>query len=70
MKALVASHGWQIAPIGIAELFRRLGTAWTVARERRVLATLDNRQLSDIGINPDAAAIEAARPVWDLPANR
>ncbi len=38
-----------------------------VARERRALAGLNDRVLRDIGIDPDAAAVEAARPFWDLP---
>lgn len=38
-----------------------------VARERRALARLDERVMRDIGIDPDAAAVEAARPFWDLP---
>lgn len=41
-----------------------------VARERRALAALGDRQLRDIGLEPDAAAREAARPFWDLPERR
>ena len=50
--------------------FRRLMTAWQVARERRALAQLDERTLADLGISDVDAAREAGRPVWDLPANR
>ena len=36
--------------------------------QRRALARLDARALDDIGVSPEAAAAEAARPVWDVPA--
>jgi len=42
----------------------------TVARERRALARLGDRELADLGIEPAAARAEAARPFWDLPAGR
>ncbi len=42
--------------------------AWVrVARERRQLAGLSERQLRDIGLDARAVAREAARPFWDLP---
>jgi uncharacterized protein YjiS (DUF1127 family) len=41
-----------------------------VARERRMLAGLNEHQLRDIGIDEATAAAEAARPFWDLPASR
>lgn len=45
--------------------------AWVrVARERRQLAGLSERQIRDIGLDPQAVAREAARPFWDLPENR
>jgi hypothetical protein len=42
-------------------------TAFTVWTQRRALAKLDDARLKDLGISPQAAAIEAARPFWDLP---
>jgi uncharacterized protein YjiS (DUF1127 family) len=42
-------------------------TAFTVWTQRRALANLDDARLKDLGISPQAAAIEAARPFWDLP---
>lgn len=45
-------------------LFALLG----LRRQRRVLAGLSAEQLADIGVSAQAAATEAARPVWDLPA--
>ncbi len=41
--------------------------ALTVWAQRRALANLDDARLKDLGISPQAAAIEAARPFWDLP---
>ncbi|WP_424137419.1 DUF1127 domain-containing protein [Roseomonas chloroacetimidivorans] len=37
-----------------------------VIEERRLLATLDDRMLSDIGINRLEAEREAARAPWDI----
>lgn len=37
-------------------------------RSRRALARLDARMLEDIGVSADAAATEAARAPWDVPA--
>lgn len=36
-------------------------------RQRRALASLDEAALRDIGLTRDAAAQEAARPLWDAP---
>ena len=33
-------------------------------RSRRVLATLDDHQLRDIGVTRDEARIESAKPFW------
>lgn len=45
--------------------------AWVrVARERRQLASLDERRLKDLGIDQAATAREAARPFWNLPERR
>lgn len=41
-----------------------------VAAERRALARLDERALADLGLDPARAQAEAARPFWDLPAQR
>lgn len=47
-----------------------LGRWLTVARERRALARLTDRELADIGLDAAAARAEAGRPFWDLPAGR
>jgi uncharacterized protein YjiS (DUF1127 family) len=36
-------------------------------RARRDLDRLDDHLLNDIGIPPDRARAEAARPIWDVP---
>ncbi|MEL6618690.1 MAG: DUF1127 domain-containing protein [Pseudomonadota bacterium] len=46
-----------------------LTQALAVWRSRRALARLDARALNDIGVSADRAAREAAKPVWDVPAN-
>lgn len=38
-----------------------------VARQRARLAALSEDALADLGIDPEAARAEAARPFWDLP---
>ena len=40
-----------------------------LARQRRQLAKLDDRLLSDIGVNKNTAMAEATRPIWDVPNN-
>jgi len=37
-------------------------------RSRRALARLDARMLEDIGVSAEAAAAEASRAPWDVPA--
>lgn len=48
----------------------RLSLLFAVRRERARLVDLDDHTLDDIGISRAAAAREAARASWDLPANR
>ncbi|WP_081625850.1 DUF1127 domain-containing protein [Yoonia vestfoldensis] len=45
----------------------RIRHAWGLARQRRTLRRLDAHMLRDIGITPEAAQQEAARPIWDVP---
>lgn len=49
-------------------LLRRVSRWHEAARQRRALADLPPELLRDIGLDREAAAAEAARPVWDLPA--
>lgn len=44
-----------------------LRTALTVWTQRRELARLSSARLVDLGITPEQAATEAARPFWDFP---
>lgn len=42
--------------------------AWLdLRRQRRALARLEPQHLDDIGLSPDQARAEAARPIWDAP---
>ncbi len=38
-------------------------------RSRQALSRLDSDALADIGVTPQDAQKEAARPVWDVPHN-
>ena len=40
-----------------------------LSHNRNALAKLDSRLLADIGITPDMARSECARPFWDVPAH-
>lgn len=40
--------------------------AWRVAEERRQLATLDDRQMADLGLTEAVRQAEARRPFWDI----
>ena len=51
-------------------LAERITLADTVARERRALASLDDRLLSDIGVDRATASQESGREYWDLPDDR
>lgn len=57
---------------GILSLFKtpRRGRPWgdmSVARQRRELAELSDRQLQDIGLTRGQATREARRWFWDMP---
>ncbi len=47
----------------------QLALSVTLWRQRRVLGRLSPESLDDVGISPKAARDEAARPIWDVPAN-
>lgn len=70
MKTIAVTQGLTAAPITVAGFFHRISTAWKVASERRALADVDERMLADMGISPEGAAHESARPFWDVPGNR
>ena len=68
---MTATHSYIAArprPVGI---FGRFAPARWIAlhRQRRQLAELEDRQLADIGVSRAEAAVEAARPAWDVPAH-
>ena len=47
-----------------------LGQWIRVSRERRILGSLNEQQLRDIGIDAATAVEEVSRPFWDLPKSR
>lgn len=46
---------------------RRLKDAAALRRQRIALSELTPERLADIGLTPDEARAEAARPLWDVP---
>ncbi len=55
------SHVQYAGPLGM------LVTAFSIWRERRHLAALDDAMLTDIGKSRQDAVTEASRAVWDAP---
>lgn len=52
-------------PRGVIAVFARLIALWTDrARQRRILAAMDDRLLSDIGVTRLEAEREARKPFW------
>jgi len=49
--------------------FRRIWPMLRLWRSRRALSRLDPHLLRDVGLGEAAAAREAARPIWDVPAS-
>jgi uncharacterized protein YjiS (DUF1127 family) len=54
---------------GVLQALRAVLTLFSIARERRQLARLDDHILRDIGISRDEAETEASRVGWDAPAH-
>lgn len=46
-----------------------LGSFFSLTRQRRALAALDETRLEDLGLTLNDAQAEARRPFWDVPAN-
>lgn len=59
-----------VEPARPSRPFAKLRLAASVRRERAALADASPEMLRDIGLTPGDAALEAARPVWDLPQDR
>ena len=55
---------------GGRRLIEYVALAWRIRRERNQLMGLDERTLSDIGVYPRDAEIEARRGLTDLPKCR
>jgi len=50
---------------GFAAIRRQVNLWLNVSRSRRALAALDDRMLSDVGLNRAQATTEALRPFYD-----
>jgi uncharacterized protein YjiS (DUF1127 family) len=50
-----------ISGVGLIAWLRATAARW---RERRILETLDDRTLRDIGISRSQALVEARKPFW------
>jgi len=68
-KTCAASPARRIAG-GIVRLICLLDLALEVRRERRMLLSLDDRVLRDIGLSRCEAWAEAHRSLWDIPHDR
>jgi uncharacterized protein YjiS (DUF1127 family) len=55
---------------GVRRLIFALDLALDVRRERRVLSSMDDHALKDIGFNRSEAYAEARRSLWDIPRDR
>jgi uncharacterized protein YjiS (DUF1127 family) len=61
----IAGANWHLPKVDLGTLAALAG----LRRQRTALEGLDAHLLRDIGISAEEAAQEAARPVWDVPAN-
>jgi uncharacterized protein YjiS (DUF1127 family) len=60
--------------VRIARIIRRLisilDLALQVRRERRMLLSMDDRALKDIGLSRSEVCAEACRSLWEIPRDR
>ncbi|NIZ10472.1 DUF1127 domain-containing protein [Pseudooceanicola sp. HF7] len=63
----IASAPAQLQTRKPKSLFGRVMLMMGIHRERRALHHLDEALLRDIGISPEEARRESARPAWDAP---
>ena len=68
MTISISRHGVRTRQQG-NNFVSRIAAMVAVARQRRALRDLDDHLLCDIGVSNRAAAREADRPMWDVPAN-
>ncbi|MBO0750844.1 MAG: DUF1127 domain-containing protein [Bradyrhizobiaceae bacterium] len=64
------SAGLAPAAGGVRRLISVLDLALEVRRERRMLQSMDERALKDIGLSSSEAWAESCRWFWDLPCER
>jgi uncharacterized protein YjiS (DUF1127 family) len=55
---------------GLRQMIVVLDLALEVRRERRILLSMDDRALKDIGISRSEACAEARCALWDIPRDR
>jgi uncharacterized protein YjiS (DUF1127 family) len=55
----------QTFPAAVKRVWTDLQHAVAVHRTRHLLAQMDDRTLSDIGVSRAEAGYEAERPIWD-----
>ena len=58
----------QCLPSLTAPRSRSVLSLFSLARQRRALAQLDEVRLKDLGLSVQDAQAEARRPFWDVPA--
>lgn len=63
-QAKVINIRENIGKINLSKLYQNLRTYYIKYRTRQQLALLTDKQLSDIGITREQAAIESRKPFW------
>lgn len=66
IQAFPAHAAAPSAPFGVHQVLARLGAMMEARRTRKQLAEMDARLLADIGTSRGQAAMESARPFWDV----
>ena len=64
LSGRVGTSGLAAVRMTLAAAFDRILVWITVGRTRRMLATLDDRALRDLGLDRATAAEEAGKPFW------
>lgn len=62
-----ALAGFRLPEKAHSSIISIIWKALMVRRQRRALGRLDGDALRDVGLTPEQARREAARPIWDMP---
>lgn len=65
-RSMATVHAFPIRTVARPGVWSWLARAVEARRTRQLLATMDDRMLSDIGMNRAGARTEAGRPAWDV----